>query len=276
MSARRTPYEAVFRNARYEAEIFPAIRAQAAAHHANDAVPDEILLLEAAGVLLRELPPDLATQAEYLPPAAALREYGALVFHAYRYWSWGRRTLVVDEALTRALLAREERLGEWALAPPHPAGYLQLPRHLLWAKVDPDATPEAVDGFFWSAGGQPNEATLQRLDLLFVLGIRPDRPGFSVIELDVPLPAEPPGHWGDIRGRDDAPDFANVLPGGELRGLHSMVSVAEALKLVSRLFHYIAHHPAAVAAAQLGAESAGGEGASSIPASEVTLVNGGT
>jgi len=58
-----------------------------------------------------------------------------------------------------------------------------------------------------------------------------------VIDVAVPLPEGPPGHWGDLQAREDEPDFTNLLPGGELRGLYSLVSVAEALKLASRLFY---------------------------------------
>jgi hypothetical protein len=273
LSARFTPYEAVFRDARHEADLFPAIRAEAAAQGRREAVPDEILLLQSAGNALRELPPD--TSSDLLPPAAALREYGALLFQAFRFWSWGHRTIVIDEPLGRYLLNSAEPLGEWTFSPPHPAGYLQLPRHLLWASVDDEAVPEPIDGLFWSAGGTKDEPPWQRIDLLFVLGLRPDRPGFSVIEVSVPLPADAPGHWGDIRVRDSGSDFANVLPGGEMQGFHSMVSVAETLKLASRAFHYVMKHPEAVAAARLSGEESASESRSRIPASLVTLSAGG-
>jgi hypothetical protein len=270
VSARFTPYEAVFMDARYEAERFPAMRTEAAAQGRREAVPDEILMLQSAGNALRELPPE--TGSSWLPPAAALREYGALLFQAFRYWSWGHRTLVIDEPLGRYLLNSVEPVGRWTFSPPHPAGYLQLPRHLLWARVDDDAVPEPIDGFFWSAGGAQDEPPWQRIDLLFVLGLRPDRPGFSVIEVSVPLPADAPGHWADIRVRESGSDFANVLPGGEMQSFHSMVSVAETLKLASRAFHYVMRHPEAVAAASLSGEDSAA--ASRIPASLVTLSAG--
>jgi hypothetical protein len=70
-----------------------------------------------------------------------------------------------------------------------------------------------------------------------VLGMRPERAGLSLVAVGGSVP-EPPGHWADVRVRDDAPDFSNVLPGGELRGLQSVVAAGEVLKLASLCFWY--------------------------------------
>jgi hypothetical protein len=185
------------------------------------------------------LPPDGRFAPGDVPPAASVHEYAALLFQGFRYWSCGRHTFVVDETRARDVLQEGAPLGDWSFAPPEPAGYVQLPRHLIWSRVDDDTAAEAVDGFFWSVAGGAGK-TWQRLDLLLVLGLRADRPGFSVIDVAASIPDTPPRHWGDVRARENEPDFANRLPGGELRGLYSLVSVAEALKLASRLFHAFA------------------------------------
>jgi hypothetical protein len=44
-------------------------------------------------------------------------------------------------------------------------------------------------------------------------------------------------------GRDEGRDFENVLPGGEMAGLYSILTTAEALKLVARLLWYVEATP---------------------------------
>ena len=73
----------------------------------------------------------------------------------------------------------------------------------------------------------------------------PGRPGFSVAPLSMEL-EQPAGHWGDAQMRGDTTDFANVLPGGELQGLHALESTGEVWKLVSRVFWYHAQYPTAL------------------------------
>jgi hypothetical protein len=57
---------------------------------------------------------------------------------------------------------------------------------------------------------------------------------------------QPPGHWGDAQMRTNPPDFANVLPGGELQKLHALDTTGEVWKLISRVFWYCAQQPAAL------------------------------
>ena len=94
----------------------------------------------------------------------------------------------------------------------------ELPRNLLWARVSDQAAPEPVDGFFWTS---PSDHTGRpaRLDVVLCAGIRPGRPGFAAYEIAAPLPAEAPGHWGDLEARENGSDFENILPGGELEEL---------------------------------------------------------
>ncbi len=252
---RPTPYELAFGEGAFESEHFPAIRAEARERAVDAADPDRFLLLAAVGALLRELPPEGAG-------AGQLRELGLLLFQGYHFWLYGRRVFVVEPELARRLLARPPTVGEWELTPPHPAGYLRLPRNLVWARVAEGAPAEPVDGLFWTMVGRQDPATppYDRLDTLLALGLRSDRPGLSVVPVAARLPGGP-GHGADLRARESPPDapapadFANVLPGGELGGLHSLVNEAEVLKLVSLLFWHAASHPGAVGPGAGGSEA---------------------
>lgn len=198
------------------------------------ASPDELVQRTAAGEAVRELVGGSA--------GGAVREYGALLFHALHFRSAGRILFEVEESLLRALTEAGEVIGRRSLMPPVVAGYARMPERLLWAPVADDAPPEPVDGFFWS-WIEASEGW--RLELLLCLGLWPGRPGFSVVPVGASVPAEP-GHWADAEGRSEGADFANVLPGGELDRLLSVTTPLEALKLASRLFHHIAKHPDAV------------------------------
>ena len=113
--------------------------------------------------------------------------------------------------------------------------------------MDEAATPEPVDGLFWTlatageAGGSP-----ARLDLLVALGMRPGRPGLSVIPVAEPLAGRSLADLALARARPDGNDFANVLPGGELDGLFALTTPTEVLKLFALVWSYVERHPDAV------------------------------
>jgi hypothetical protein len=248
---RLTPYELIFARQSFEQDHFPAIEAEARRAGIETSDPDAFLLLANVGELLRQLLGEADPDSERSHAdagGATLASMGALLFQAFQHWRFDRRVWVVEPPLLDRLLIGEFGVGSWTLAPPHPAGYLQLPRHRLWARVDDDAPAEPVDGFFWTMIGEGDSASppFRRLDVLLALGVREDRPGLSVIDTAVVLPGETPGHWIDVQARAEAQDFANVLPGGELRGLHALVNTAEVLKLVSRMFWVVATEPGAV------------------------------
>ncbi len=223
------PYDLAFQDPAFEAQHFPAIRdeIQRRAIEARDA--QQFLQLQHVGAILR------TALVESDETAAA--QFGPLLFQAYQYWQQDKPLYQLDEALFRHLVGQLVPIGAWSLQPPAPAGYLQFPRNLLWARIDEDATPEAVDGLFWSVG-----AAAQTLEVLLVLGLVAGRPGFSIAE--VSATTEPGlGHWGDVQMRaQGTEDFANILPGGELQRLHALQTSGEVLKLVSRVFWYIAQH----------------------------------
>lgn len=241
MTARLTPYEMVFGHAYFEEDRFMVIREEAERVGALTTRPEEFIRLVTVAELLQDLLPEGAGGLE-------LERHGQLLFQAYNFWDFGRELLVLGEPLVRELTSAEHEVGAWELTPPHPAGYAQLPRHLVWSRIEEDATPEPVDGFFWMMVGEedPAKPPYLRLDVLFVLGMRPDRAGFSTIPVSRDQHAQPLGHWADGQARPEGRDFENILPGGELQRWLGLLTEAEALKLVSRIFWYIATHPTSV------------------------------
>ncbi|HSJ07164.1 MAG TPA: hypothetical protein VK936_10695 [Longimicrobiales bacterium] len=230
---RPVPYDLVFAAPGFDESRFAVVQEEAESRGAVSA--GELLLLPAAGALLRELHPEAVGPGDERDRIARA---GALLFHAYRHWRHGRCVYALSERAVRALLDLTESVGPWAFRAPAPAGYVQLPRNLLWARVEEDAVPEPVDGFFWSWPGPEEGARTPRLDLLFCLGVRRGRPGVSLadISLDVAADAE---QWADVEARPGGTDFENVLPGGELQGYHALTTQAEALKLAVRCFRRI-------------------------------------
>jgi len=274
MIARLTPFELAFGAERFDREAFPAIRDEATERGVDTDAREAFLMLANAGELLRELGPEPdapGTAATSHGPPDSVRQFGALLFQAYRFWADGRHLLTIDSRLLRDLLAAGP-IGEWRFGTPHTSGYVQVPRHLLWARIDDEAPAEAVDGFFWVHTDRP-AGRQGRIELLVALGMHPGRPGFSVIDTVAPLPAASPGHWGDEDARTGAADFENILPGGEMRDLLAVASTTELLKLASRIFHYVAHTPAALRpadASQRDETSTHALPPSSIPAIAIT------
>jgi hypothetical protein len=240
-SPRVSPYQVVFAGAPFETEHFPAIQVEAEERGADAANPSQFLLLGSVGRILRELLPADS-------PGAAVEQYGKLLFQGYHFWRFGRRTFSLELPVIRHLVESSPRLGDWEMTSPHPAGYVQLPANLFWATITEPGPPEPVDGLFWTMIGQEDPAAppFARLDVLLPLGVRPGRPGFSVVGVGTDLGPRPPGHEGEVNVRPDGRDFANVLPGGEIEGLYALVTEAEALKLVSLVFWYMARYPEAV------------------------------
>lgn len=200
--------------------------------------PAQLLELRGAAEVLRTVLSDA--------DESAVASFGPLLFQGYHFWRFGKRVIELDAALLRPLLTDQLQIGSWQMIPPTGAGYLQLPRNLVWARIAEGSIPEAIDGLFWTmiGAGDPLVPPFSRLDLLLVLGLVPNRPGFSVIEVNTTFGDDPQGHWGDVKGREDAQlDFANVLPGGELQQLHAVETTGEVLKLLSRVFWHLAQYP---------------------------------
>lgn len=226
---RISPYQLIFGPDVFDQTRFEAVREQADDHGA--VAPQQLFMLPAAGELLHEMTPPEGGKD-------VVAQVSALLFSAYRYWRHGRRVYRMPEAMVRAVIAPDAPLPAAPRAPAA-AGYVQLPRNLLWARVSDQAAPEPVDGFFWSAPAAGETGATERLDLLFALGLRPGRPGLSLFDLSLDAAAQL-SEWATVQGRPEGEDFANVLPGGELQGYHAITTGAEALKLAARCFAAIA------------------------------------
>jgi hypothetical protein len=239
-ASRRTPYELVFGDDAFERQHFPAVarELETRPHAATD--PAAFVMLGTVGHVLRALRPDAEDDRDV--SGEAVMHYGALAFQGFHFWHAERPLFVVTPELFDHLMSETAPIGEWPLQPPAAAGYVQLPRHRLWIAGQAGETPEAVDGFFWTSPSDESGLPA-RLDVVLCAGLRPGRPGFAAYEIAAPLPAEPPGHWADLDARENGRDFENVLPGGELGGLHALTNAAEALKLLSRVFHAITSNP---------------------------------
>lgn len=259
--ARRTPHELVFGLDGLDDRLFPPIAEEAAQRGAVLDDPERFLFLTSVGKLLRAVAGEPETGGESAAgeqePEAdeergeVLKQHGRLLFHAFHFWRHGRRVLVLNEAAARALVDRQPAVGEWTLRPPAPAGYLQLPPNLFWAAPAPGMRPEPVDGFFWTLAEPPEAAA--ELHVLLALGLRPDRPGLSVVPAEGVL--DDVAHWADAAGRPSGHDFHSTLPGGELDRLYSLETATEVLKLASLCFWHVAEHPET-----LGPEERAGSG----------------
>lgn len=237
---RQQPYELAFADDRFEKDGFALIQEEAEATGVRTSDPERFLQMRNVAPLLRDV---LASEDR-----TAVEQFGPLLFQGYHFWRFDKQVFALPETRLRSMLGELPPIGAWELIPPAPAGYLQLPVNLLWARVAEDAQAEAVDGLFWTIVGDsdPRVPPFPRLDLVVVLGLISPRPGFSIAELGLELPVEPPGHWGDAQARDGGTDFANILPGGELRNFHGIETTGEVLKLLSRCFWYIAQNPGAI------------------------------
>ena len=233
---RLLPYDLVFSDDAFETTHFPEIRAEAEHSGARTADPIRFFHLPAVAPLLRET----VTESEH----SAVEEFGPLLFQGYHFWRFGKEVFAFDEPFVRDLLSPTRTIGTWELLPPRPAGYLQLPRNLVWARIAEDAPAEAIDGVFWTMVGaaDPMVPPFARLDAVVVLGMMEGRPGFSIAEVQVPL-EDLPAHWGDAYARETGVDFANILPGGELNRYLGIETTGEILKLMSRCFWFLAQHP---------------------------------
>ncbi len=252
---RLTPYELVFGADQMDDKLFPPIADEAAARDVALDDPDRFLFLTSVGKLLRGIAGDPAERAATPESSEAadladdagetMRQYGRLLYHAFHFWRHGRNLFLLDPDAARALVDTPPPVGDWSLTTPSPAGYLQLPHHLFWAAPAPGMRPEPADGFFWTFHDGSIEAA--SLHVLLALGLRPDRPGVSVVPAEGVL--DDVEHWANVAGRDGGgEDFESTMPGGELDRLYSLETTAEVLKLASLCFWQVSAHPESLGA----------------------------
>lgn len=151
------------------------------------------------------------------PTAGA--EYLSFLYALCAFWDGGGTTMSASRDALTAVLGDD---GSVAIPEiPNGACYVQLPAHWFWAQVDDNAPHEPIDGFFIVTGSHGPTLTVVAL-----LGLHPDRVGFSQIAVTV--------HAGDARsafGSLRADRFAPAMEGGDRTGLHSVTSTAELLVL---------------------------------------------
>jgi hypothetical protein len=234
--ARLTPYELAFLEGDFETRVFPLIQDEAEARGEDPARRERFTYLAAGGEAIRDIIPPEA-------PAEMLDEYRALFYHAFNFWRFGRRLYVLEPAVARYLVEGAPSLADWELAAPYDSLYIQLPPNLFWASIGTDVPPEPVDGFFVTVARErdPLGTPFVDLQVVMVLGIHRLRAGFSVIAFDTEAGPGIPPVWAEP-GRDQGRDFENVLPGGEIAGLYSILTTSEALKLVARVLWYVENH----------------------------------
>lgn len=249
-SPRLTPYELVFGAEAIDDRLFPPIAEEAEARDMSLDDPDRFLFLSSVGRLLQSVAGGGERvgegQAESQGEGRAegrneeIRQYGRLLYQAFHLWEARKPLLLLTVNATRWLVDDVTTVGDWRLRPPAPSGYVQLPRQLFWAAPARGMTPEPVDGFFWTfvPGGDDSPDTLH---VLLALGLRPDRPGFSIVPATGRL--DTVDHWAEIDGRPDGTDFETTLPGGEQDRLYSLETPAEILKLASRVFWHVDASP---------------------------------
>lgn len=220
--ARPSPYEIGTPGRAFRERVFGEIREEAGTSGADLADPGAFLRLEATGSALRELCGDSGGGIWGDP-------FGAFIFHAFHFWVAGERLYSVGEGAARSLAASPPESFRWQGELPAVAGYVQLPIHLFWSPAGEEGSAEPVDGFFWT------QCAGRTLSLLVAMGIRRNRPGFSLTELP-PAGMAGAGEWPCAQVREEGEDFAPVLPGGDLGRLHSILTLGEMLKLAARIF----------------------------------------
>jgi len=251
--ARLTLYELVFPDA-VEADAFVESVLEEARDRGAD--PADLASFVSMGSVARFVD---EVEAEGANPGA-IHRFGALLYHAVHFQQAGRPLYLMSTHVARYLV---EGSPGGRPEPPTPAGYLQLPQHLFWAEPEPGRGAESVDGLHWTV--TPSGL----LHVLLVTGLRPDRAGASVIPLPVVPLAEAPA-WLDASARPYGDDFSSTLPGSELDRLHAFQTAGEVLKLLGRLFAYVAATPDALVPGRTVAD-AGGPAPSTFPSTRIVL-----
>jgi hypothetical protein len=223
---RITPYEVAFGERRFAEEEFPALAAESDRRGLGAGRYDQFTLLERVAGLLEQVLPDDAR-------APAIDQYVQILYHCYHFWSAGCPLYAFEMPVLRGLIEMPPDLRKWSPRVRESSQYLELPKNLFWAQVSAAAPPEPVEGMFVTHEvGRP----LVEADILVVLGLRPDRPGFSVAGLRL----EP-----DVLGELDEPArFQSDIPGAEQAGLYSLQRNSEVATLALRALWYLDAHPA--------------------------------
>jgi hypothetical protein len=224
---RYTPYEMVFGGERLAEDEFPAIAEEARRRGIPLSRRDHFAGSERVGTLLRRLVPETAEPAGF-------ESYLDILFHCYHFWDAGCPLYAFAADVVRDLIATPPDLQSWSPRAPHHSLYVELPRNLFWAAVTEGEPPEPVEGLFVRLGSHQLPA---EVDLLIALGMRPDRPGFSVASLTATVE--------QAREMPEPGAFESEIPGADLAGIYSLQRPSEALLLILRLLWYLDVYPEA-------------------------------
>lgn len=211
--SRLTPFDHAF--ADLAEERFPAVREEAGQSLKGMADRMRFATLSTVQRILADV--ESGELIEQDPQAAD--EYLTALYVAFRFWDAGRPIFPVGRDAIDAALT-----SDWEDAlprVPHGACYLQFQERWIWAQIAPDHPHEPLDGQFVVGGEHPPEITV-----LAVLGLRPERGGFSQITVTAT-----PSEVISARQASRTPPFAPVLDGGERAGFKSVVTTGELLFL---------------------------------------------
>ncbi len=196
---------------------FPAIVEEADAERRDLADRPQFAALREVQHLLEELEsPDVLARH---PEAGA--EYLAALYVAFRFWKAGRPIVEVSRQRLTAAVASPASGARPTV--PRGACYLRLPERWFWAQIDRAEPHEPLDGLFVVEGAPGREITL-----LAVLGLRPERPGYSQIVVTAA-----PDDFVTAAGSARTPPFAPALDGGDVADLRSVTTSAELLHLAA-------------------------------------------
>jgi len=285
---RPTPFSMGLPGREWVAERFAAIEAEARSRGSNLLDPSAFLLLAQVGVALQDLRPEDGETSPEL-----FHTFGSFLFHAFHllHGEAPGLLLVLEPGAARYLVEAQPTPDGWDTSLPAPAGYLRLPANLFWTRPAGDSAPaEAIDGISWCMsahrspkvaeaaaasrsasddasdgvpeGSREGTGPTDGLSLLVITGVRPDRPGFSVLPLPV-VPMADVGAWLGRRARPEGggEDFQTTLPGGDLGNLYSVETAGETLKLVARALGYAVTIPGAMSAVAVSAPAPRGSAA---------------
>ena len=224
-TGRLTPYEVVFGVSGFAEREFPVISEEADRVDAQGLRRDQFAGLESVGGALAQLVPEEAEPA-------ALDHFLAILFHCYNFWKAGHPVYAFEAAVLRELVDVPPPLANWQAVVPNSSFYVEMPHNLFWTAVSEGQTPEPLEGFFVdvSRGGPSLE-----VDVLMILGMRADRPGFGVVGANIDL-----AQIGELEEPDA---FVSEIPGADLAGLFSIQRSSEVGILLLRLLWYIDAYP---------------------------------
>ncbi len=231
---RITPYEVAFGERSFAEQEFPALAEESERRSLSTWRYDQFTLLGRVAALLERVLPNDAE-------AAAVDQYAQTLYHGFHFWSAGCPLYAFESAVLRSLIEWPPDLREWPIRIPGPSQYLELAKNLFWAQVTEAGPPEPVEGMF--VAGEAGRGS-GGLEILVVLGLRAERPGFSVAGLRL----DP----RQARRLDEPVAFRSDIPGAERAGLYSLQRYSEAATLVLRALWYIDAHPASCEAVKGG------------------------